>query len=269
MRGVLVEPFEAPPLLRVAEWTMRRGEHWLLFGPNGSGKTTLLRLVTGYLWATEGEVALFGETYGQGAHLPSLRRRIGYVSSALSQTIAPWNTGLEVALTGLDASLDIYHGYGEDDKGSALKALEQAGVAHLAERAYEVCSQGERQKLLLARALVARPELLILDEACAGLDPVARCEFLERIEQLAARPDSPSIIMTTHHLEEAGSFLTHALLLSGGQVVAQGEIGIVLNETNLGSALGRSVRLRRHQGIWNLSVVSAPAQGQPVENCPL
>src|SRR5690625_3713853 len=173
-------------ILNNIDWSVRSGEHWALLGLNGSGKTTLLNMITGYIWPTEGRVSVLGHRFGT-VDLRELRKRIGWVSSSFQERIHPRENALEVVLSGLCASIGLYE---EPDAASVEKALElmaSLGCRHTAHRAYTTCSHGEKQKLLIARALMAEPDLLILDKPCTGLDFVARESLLNDIAELARR----------------------------------------------------------------------------------
>ena len=242
-------------ILRNINWSVDPGQHWLLFGPNGSGKTCLLKIITGYEWANLGSsVRVFGERFGGGAHVPSIRRRIGWVSSALAGRIDGRLTGLEVALSGIDAAMDMYRSYTEAEWQRARAALHHLNADHLAGRLYEHLSQGERQRVLVARALVDAPAILILDEACAGLDPGAREDFLDDLSRFVTRPDAPTILFVTHHIEEIRPFMTHAFVLEKGNQVASGPIVEALSSEVLSRLYRRKCVVTHSGGHFQLSI---------------
>ena len=166
-------------ILSNVSWTVEDGEHWALLGANGSGKTTLLKLVTGYDWASEGTIEVLGNRFGE-CHIPRLRRIIGWVSSSIQERLPSGDSALRIVASGYDASLGVYRALGDAEMARAGEALELLGCRELASRTYGTLSQGERQRVLIARAMVNRPKLLILDEPCAGLDPLSSRLFLGR-----------------------------------------------------------------------------------------
>src|SRR5688500_3716447 len=204
-------------------WRVSRGEHWVILGANGSGKTSLLKALTGYLSPTSGEVSLLGRRYGT-CDWRDLRLKIGVVMSAFATSIPPAEPALETVVSGKFAQLDLWHRVSPADRAAALRLLRANRLVALARREWLYLSQGERQRVLIARALMAYPRLLILDEPCAGLDPVARETFLQFIEHLARRRGAfaPALVLVTHHVEEIMPAFTHALLLREGAVHATG-----------------------------------------------
>ena len=240
-------------LLDNVGWRVARGEHWAILGPNGGGKTSLLRTLTGYLAPSAGEINLLGRRHGE-SDWRELRLSIGLVSGALHASIPPAEPAIETVISGKFAQLDLWAKTTRADRAAALRWLRLMGVAALAERPWLYLSQGERQRVLIARALMARPRLLLLDEPCAGLDPVAREEFLRRVEALARRRIAPGIVLVTHHVEEITPAFTHALLLRAGRVVAAGPRRTALNARTLSAAVGARVRLTTHGGQLRLAL---------------
>ena len=240
-------------ILRGVDWRVRAGEHWTILGANGSGKTSLLKALTGYLSPTRGEIALLGKTYG-ACDWRELRPHIGIVTSAFAAAIPPAEPALETVVSGKYAQLDLWHAITGRDRREAGRLLRSLGIAPLAAREWLYLSQGERQRVLIARALMARPRLLILDEPCAGLDPVAREKFLRFVERLARRgkKSRPAIVLVTHHVEEITPAFTHALLLRAGKVVAAGPRRRVLTSSNLSATFGAPLRLARRRGRYEL-----------------
>ena len=231
------------------DWRVRKGEHWVILGPNGSGKTSLLRAITGYLSPTSGEIALLGRTYGE-SDWRDLRLEVGIVTSALQASIPPAEPALDTVLSGRYAQLDLWAHPTRAERAEGRKLLRFVGGGPLARREWLYLSQGERQRILIARALMARPKLLILDEPCAGLDPVAREEFLWFLEGLAKRRNGPSLVLVTHHAEEIMPSFTHALLLRGGRVFAAGPKADVVTSRALGGVFGARVSVRRAGGRY-------------------
>ena len=235
------------------DWRVERGQHWVVLGPNGCGKTSLLKVLLGYLTLSGGRMRVTGREYG-ACDWRELRHRIGLVSSALQASVPANEPALLTAASGARAQLDFWGEPTPAEERAARTQLRRAGAHGLAMRAWGVLSQGERQRVLIARALMARPRLLILDEPCAGMDPVAREAFLERMERLAREPRGPGLVLVTHHVEEITESFTHALLLRGGRVVAAGPRPEVLTAARLGETFGAEVRLGRHGGRLELRV---------------
>ena len=229
-------------LLHDVAWRIERGEHWVILGPNGCGKTSLLKALTGYLTPSSGEIELLGEHYGQ-SDWRDLRLRIGLVTSALQASVPPDEPALETVISGKYAQLDLWMKITPADRRAAQKLLRFTGAGALDERLWGQLSQGERQRILIARALMAKPRLLILDEPCSGLDPVAREQFLHFIEILARQPRGPALILVTHHVEEITPAFTHALLLKAGRVQASGPRETALNSHNLSAIFDAPVKL--------------------------
>ncbi|HZI31059.1 MAG TPA: ABC transporter ATP-binding protein, partial [Candidatus Binatia bacterium] len=205
-------------ILNDVNWHVAHGEHWVILGANGSGKTSLLSALTGYLMPTAGEISLLGETYGE-SDWRELRKKIGIVSSSVRQMMAGDEAALETVASGKYAMIDFWGRVTRTEKAQALRLLRQVECAYLADRPWSVLSQGERQRVLIGRALMAKPRVLILDEPCCGLDPAAREHFLQFIQRLGTRKNSPTLVFVTHHVEEIMPVFSHVLLLKDGSVL--------------------------------------------------
>jgi iron complex transport system ATP-binding protein len=235
------------------DWTILPGEHWVVLGANGSGKTSLLSAIMGYLPATQGEIEVLGERYGE-SDWREMRRRVAMVSTALAPMLEGGEPALKTVLSGKTAMLGYFGPTYDDEVDRARSILAQVEAAHLEDRAWQLLSQGERQRVLIGRALMARAGLLVLDEPCAGLDPVARERFLGFIERWAARSESPALVLVTHHLEEVTPAISHALVLRKGRVVAQGRKEDVLGSEVLSRAFDVPVRVWSKGGRYALVV---------------
>ncbi|RFU65237.1 ABC transporter ATP-binding protein [Peribacillus glennii] len=222
---------EGKTILNGVSWEVKRGEHWALLGLNGSGKTSILKMVTGYQWPTSGEVSILGNQFGK-TNFPKLRRSIGWVSTSLDDKFQTrqYETGLEVVLSGKFASVGLYEDITQKDLDKANQLLEQFNIAHLKTEVITAFSQGEKRKAMIARALMASPQLLILDEPCNGLDIKSKEQLLSTIEQMSAMPDGPTLLYVTHHVEEIIPSITHALLMNAGNVIAKGDKKAILTE---------------------------------------
>jgi len=240
-------------ILDAVSWTVRRGEHWVILGANGSGKTSLLGALTGYLSPTAGEVTVLGETFG-ASDWRELRKRVGIVSSSVRQMMADREPALTTVVSGKYAMIDYWGRVDAADKLAARRILRQVEAEYLADRPWLVLSQGERQRVLIGRALMARPRLLILDEPCAGLDPVAREHFLTFLERLGRQRGAPALVFVTHHVEEIVPVFTHALLLRGGKVLGAGEKRQTLTGARLSATFDAALRVRSRAGRYTLDL---------------
>jgi len=239
-------------LLDEVSWEVRRGEHWAVLGCNGSGKTSLINALLAYEHPSSGRVELLGNRLGSG-DWRALRRRIGVVSSALHVHLGDAETALRTVASGKFAAFGPWSEPDEAELEQARRILEDAGAGAIAERRWRVLSQGERQRVLIGRALMADPEVLLLDEACSGLDPVAREHLLVVVEGLA-RASRPCLVMVTHHIEEIVSAITHVLVLRRGRVAAAGPKEEVLTAAVLGDAFEHPVAVRRRGERFELEV---------------
>ncbi len=224
-------------------WRVEAGQHWVILGANGSGKTSLLSALTGYLMPTAGEITLLGEAYGR-ADWRELRKRVGIVSSSVRQMMSDEEPALETVASGKYAMIDFWGELSQPDRARARGLLRSVEAGHLADRAWRVLSQGERQRVLIGRDLMGRPRVLILDEPCAGLDPAAREHFLQFLQRLGGQPKAPTLVLVTHHVEEIMPVFSHVLMVKNGGVLANGEKFGVLTSRNLSTAFGEEMTLR-------------------------
>jgi len=249
LRGVGVVR-DGRELLGGVDWDVGRHERWAVLGPNGSGKTTLLRICGAELHPTAGRVEVLGERLGR-VDVRALRSRIGWVSGALTRLLRPGITAREVVVTGRRAALETWWDtFTPGDWARADALLAEAGMAAVADRPFGVISEGERQQVLIARALMGEPELLLLDEPAAGLDLGARERLVSRLADLAADPSTPPVVLVTHHAEEIPPGTTHALLLRGGRVVTAGPVGDALTTDSVSAAFSVAVTVTRDGGRW-------------------
>lgn len=214
-------------ILRDIRWQVAAGEHWAVLGANGAGKSSLLSIVAGYEWPSRGRVAVLGETYGK-CDMRALKERIGWVSSTLFEWLPSRQSARQVAATGIHATIGNWHELSSDDLARADDALRSIGAYEFRDKRYGVLSQGEKQRVMIARALVTKPGLLILDEPCAGLDPGARERLIADVDRLCTDKDGPTLILVSHHVEEIPPSGTHALLLKDGRTLAAGPLPKVL-----------------------------------------
>ncbi|WP_280232577.1 ABC transporter ATP-binding protein [Nocardia cyriacigeorgica] len=231
-------------------WQVELDERWVVLGPNGAGKTSLLRMAAAEVHPTSGLANLLGETLGK-VDINELRPRIGLSSAAVASRVPRDEKVSDLVVSAGYAVLGRWRErYDDIDTDRAIDMLESLGAEHLADRTYGTLSEGERKRVLIARALMTDPELLLLDEPAAGLDLGGREELVERLGDLASDPDAPATVLVTHHVEEIPPGFTHGLLLNEGNVVAQGLLSDVLTAENLSEAFSQSIALDRVDGRY-------------------
>lgn len=245
-------------ILAGIDWTVRTGERWVVLGPNGSGKTTLVRIASLWEHPSVGEVEVLDGVLGR-VDVRRHRARIAVVSAAVANLLRPQITALDIVMTARNGALEAWwHQYDDRDRAEARAGLGRLGAGHLAGRTFGTLSSGERQKVLIARALSIEPGLVLLDEPFAGLDLGAREDLIERLATLAADGATPPLVLVTHHVDEIPPGFTNGLLLGAGRVVAAGGLDEVLTAERLTAAFGRPLLLeRRHDRWW--SIAARPA----------
>ena len=255
LTGVTVWEWDArsrqrQPILHDVSWSVGPGEQWAVLGPNGAGKSTLLDVAAGMRHPSRGEVGILGETVGR-VDLRTLRERIGHVDVKTEEAFAPRRTALDVVLTGATGTIQVLDERIEPaDWERAAQLLEQFGCATVSGHGFASCSQGERRRILLARALMRRPPLLLLDEPADGLDLPGREALLAALALLAGEQPAPAVVLVTHHLEELPTTITHALLLADGRASACGPAPEVLADEPLSACFGVPVSVSRADGRW-------------------
>ncbi|MEV7969822.1 ATP-binding cassette domain-containing protein [Sphaerisporangium sp. NPDC088356] len=242
-------------LLADIDWRVEYGEHWVVLGPNGAGKTTLLSVAAAVRHPSSGTATVLGHRLGR-VDLRELRRHIGLVAASqrlvdeelMEEEGLSTQTVVLTGYTGSSAPLWDRYGPGERDRADAL--LADLGCKDLGDRPFRVCSQGERGRVRIARALMADPAILLLDEPFAGLDLPGREDLITAIEDLAGSRPALTTALVTHHLEEVPSTTTHALLVRDARVLAAGPVEEVLTGDNLSECFGRRLALDRADGRW-------------------
>lgn len=231
-------------------WQVELDERWVVIGPNGAGKTTLIRMASAQEFPSAGTVFILGERVG-AADMRDLRAAIGVTSSAVAQRVPEDEKVGDLVVSAGYAILGRWReDYDEMDYQQALEVLEQVGAIHLMDRRWGTLSDGEKKRVLVARAVMTNPELLILDEPAAGMDLGGREDLLGFLGDLAMDPDAPAIVMITHHLEEIPAGFTHAMLLDEGEVVAQGLIDDVLTSENVSRAYHQPIEVTNDDGRY-------------------
>lgn len=234
-------------LLRDISWSVQPGEHWVVFGLNGSGKTTLLSLIAGYRKHTHGSLQVFGTPYSD-ANVLEHRKRIGWVSSSFFDNYMHHESALNIVLSGLSGTLGLSSAVTNEDVILAKKLLKQLHLDDKADYPFDVLSKGERQNVLIARALLARPEILILDEPSTGLDVLAKEYMVRTVEELG-RNTPITILYVTHYAEEIQPLFQHTLLLKNGRVYAKGKTEELFTDEKLSGFLEHPVHcVREHNG---------------------
>lgn len=229
-------------LLQDINWRIEAGEDWAVLGLNGAGKSLMLNMISGNLWPSSGKLTVLGEVFGETS-IPDLTKRIGWVSQSLQERIHREEQAEYIVLSGKFASIGIYQNYSEADMAEAKQLLVSLGAKKLIGKVYQVLSQGEKQIVLIARALMAKPELLILDEPCNGLDLFAREDLLSRIKKMKQAADALSLLYVTHHTEEILPLLNHVLMIRDGKIFKQGKRAELLNETVLNDFYQRPIAI--------------------------
>lgn len=233
-------------ILQKVNWDIKKGENWVLFGLNGAGKSAILNMLNAEYFPTTGKVTVLGMEFGKTYLGEKLRRKIGLVSSAIQQKFHPGDNAFEIVLSGAFASIGLYETPTDAMREKAKNLLEELGCIQYANQNYQTLSQGEKQRVLIARALMADPQLLILDEPANALDFIAREQLLETIETIGRRSDAPTMIYVTHHVEEILPVFNKTLLLKKGQVFASGDTEEMISSERLTQFFGIPVRV-----FWN------------------
>lgn len=230
---------------------IKPGERWVILGPNGAGKSTLLQILSTRIFPSHGEVQVLDKVMGK-ADLSELRTRIGICGALVSEDI-PYNEIVrDVVLTSAYAILGRWNeAYDLWDESRAVALLTTFGVRELADRIYGTLSEGERKRVQIARALMADPELLLLDEPAAGLDLGGREDLLRRFSAFAADPLAPASILVTHHIEEIPTGTTHAILLKDGQIAVSGPIHDVVTTEHMSAIFGVDIAVASEGGRFN------------------
>jgi iron complex transport system ATP-binding protein len=236
-------------LLSQVSFTVRAGEHWALLGPNGAGKSTLLRILASYAHPTRGHVDILGRRLGR-VNVFELRPQIGYVTPHHPLTSA--RPVREVVLTGATGTIEIAARWQPSaaELARADELIGLLGLRGLAGQPWPKLSQGERARTLIARALMAEPRILLLDEPAAGLDIGGREQLLESLAELRDREPGLATMLVTHHLEELPASTSHALLLREGQVLAAGPADDVLTTELVSTCFDYPIAIARHAGRW-------------------
>lgn len=231
-------------VIKDVNWEIQKGENWVLFGLNGCGKTTLLSILAGYQSGNQGDNYIYDQCVDEENFI-DLRQNIGFVSGSFFDRYLCKEIVSEIVLAGKYGTLGFQNEEPSDkDIRKANELLRRFGLEKRARYPYNTLSRGQQQKVLIARALMAEPKILVLDEPCSGLDIFSREIFLHMIEQLADEADL-SIIYVTHHTEEILPFFEKAALMRDGSIVVQGALQEVFADEVLTDFFGMNANV-----IW-------------------
>ena len=240
-------------ILKNINWTIEKGEHWAILGLNGSGKTSLLNMISAHQFPTEGEIHVLGNRFGE-TNLPELRKEIGFVSSSLERfaQLVQHETVERVIISGKFASFGLYEEPSQTDWERADEMLHDFRLFHLKGKQFNLLSEGEKRRILIARALMNKPRMLIMDEPCSGLDILSREQFLHTLQVVTKK--NCHLVYVTHHVEELMEDITHVLLLKEGEIVASGKKKDVLTDELLSTTYDVPVKIRWDEGRPYLSI---------------
>ena len=232
-------------ILHNISWQVKRGERCFILGANGAGKTTLVKVVTGFAWPKFGaKVQVLGETFGE-VSIAAVRKRIAWVSPYMHQVLAEEHTGLELVLSALEGTLGLFRSPSPEEVERAENAMRELNCLHLRDRTLHTMSSGEQVKILIARALLIQPELMILDEPSVYLDIAGREFLLETIANLAKTRPELTLVFITQRIEDILPVFDRGMILKAGRIEAIGPREEVLTEENLKKAFGLNIRLIR------------------------
>jgi iron complex transport system ATP-binding protein len=247
----LFYPDFSKKILEDISWDIGGNEKWVLFGPNGSGKTKLLEIIAGYIYPSRGSASRFGQDHG--SDIRDVRKRIGYVSTPLKERFYRTEPIIDVVVSGVSATIGLYQDPDSSDIERAGRLLESIGLADKAARPFGILSDGEKQKVLMLRAIMAGPDLMILDEPTMGLDLSAREELLLSLESLCAGR-SISIIYVTHYTEEITPFFEKIFMLKNGRCWFCGGIKEGISDNILSGLFGRDIHVISENGRFYAAI---------------
>lgn len=242
-------------IVNQVSWTTQAHQHWVVMGPNGAGKTSLVRALTGREYVDSGDIHLVDAPL---SHYSSeeLGTIVGFASSSLLPRVNSAMSAQDVVKTAAwGQSVTFDEEYEDVDESRAQDVLAAFGVAHVAHQRFSTLSEGERQRVLLARALMADPQILILDEPTAGLDLGARETLMRALKEIMQDPHAPQVVIITHHVEEIPSGITHALLVKDGAVHSSGPIAQVVTGVNMSELFDIPLNVTHHDGRWTANAL--------------
>lgn len=224
-------------------WEVKAGEHWFILGANGAGKTTLVKMLMGIKWPIFGaEINILGCRFGQ-ANLVEMRKRIAWMSPFLLKWTSPETSSLEVVLSGIDATMGMLRDAEPEEIARAEKLMSDFNCLKLSDHKFDTLSSGEQLKVMICRALIPDPELLIFDEACVHLDMKSREHLLDCITEMAVRKNSPTILFITQRIEDVTKVFKKGMILKDGKILAIGDRNTILTEENLSKTFDMPLKL--------------------------
>ncbi len=239
-------------VLKDINWQVQHGENYFILGANGAGKTTLVKLLMGYAWAKFGaHVEVLGGIFGR-TNLVQLRKRIAWLSPFLARWTNDNTTVLEVVISGLDSAIGLHREALPEEIEKAHDMLRQLNSEDITDREFVKTSSGEQLKALICRALIGKPDLLILDEPCVHLDMCSREYLLSTIEELLQRPDAPTMIFITQRIEDITPIFSRGMIMRKGQIIAKGSREDILTEENIYNTFNMNIKLHHSSNgrIW-------------------
>lgn len=243
-------------ILQGIDWQVKAHQCWAILGANGSGKSTLAGVLCGYIWPADGTVAVLGETFGR-TDMARLRSRIGLVEVSRVPQFYPETPVREIIATGLFGTIILpwYKDMGPDQWQVVDCEIKEMGLEEFVEQPFGRLSTGEQAKVLIARAMVSRPQLLILDEPTAGLDIGNRMKVITMLEKLAMRNNPPTVIVISHHVAELPRTITHTLVLKQGQILRQGQCTEVITSEVMSEAFDCPMRITQKRNCFQSRIL--------------
>ena len=249
----LYAPDSGAKILKSISWSINSGERWVLLGANGAGKSSLISAICGYSMPAECLLRVAGLEYSKD-NWREVRERIALVGTHLHRGINGGEKVVDVIISGKFAMINYWGRITRQLVLEAYSKMRQLGIAHLIDSEWRHISQGEREKVLIARSLMTKPDVVILDEPCSALDPVARRNFVRFLDRIGRHKTPHAMILATHYIGEIPPCFTHALVLRRGSVMAAGEIGKVVNSETLSKAYGAECKVSRRNGMFSFAL---------------
>ena len=245
-------------ILHNINWEVKNGERFFILGANGAGKTTLVRLILGYIWALQGsKVEILGETLGR-VDLNKLRKKIAWVSPFIQKHLKKSDIGVDTVLSGKEGSLGFGRQADKEELEEVRKHLISLDALHLANKSICEMSSGEQMKILIARALILNPELMIFDEPNVFLDIKEREFFLKNLEKLLKERPEITVIFISQRVEDILPEFNKGMILQNGKIIFSGSKDEVLSEQNLKKVFGLDIKLIKTNNGRLWSVIEQP-----------
>lgn len=243
-------------ILKNISWQIAKGDKWILYGLNGAGKTTLLNILNAYEPATTGGVNLFGKMPGKvGYSAETVRQHIGFVSHSLLEKFQEGERVIDVVITGAFKSIGLYKNVDDDIISESHQLLKLVEMSDKAQQFIGYLSTGEKQRVMIARALMGQPRILILDEPAAGLDFIARESLLNILDSLSDTYPTLAMIYVTHFIEEITANFSKILLLKDGQSIQQGAVEDILTSENMSRFFQKNVAVQRWNNRFSIAML--------------